>query len=87
MMAKGSFKDEPDIWKSHLNHYIDTVRQALICYADVATVPVEWPDIKRRIIPEFETIYTCREVTTPTSRECSLQRIPLRAESRGGLRL
>lgn len=50
------------ILTAFIEHCIDSIRQALFCSADMTEVHVLWYPEAQRYAPDFNAVYTCRNV-------------------------
>jgi hypothetical protein len=61
--GKYSFADPPEVWRVHLDHCVDVLRQTLMCHGDSTRVIVDWSEQMQRIFSNFEQVHTCRNFT------------------------
>ncbi|KAM4057532.1 hypothetical protein HRG_010741 [Hirsutella rhossiliensis] len=52
--------DPEPVFKTHINHCVDYVRQALMCNIDVTPLLVTWNERMNRPMPNFQALHTCR---------------------------
>ncbi|KAI0424463.1 hypothetical protein F5Y09DRAFT_353404 [Xylaria sp. FL1042] len=44
----------------HVEHYLDYLRQGVMCAADLTMIPVQWSTKRDRILQNTEVVHTCR---------------------------
>ncbi|CAA7266708.1 unnamed protein product [Cyclocybe aegerita] len=54
------FVDAPKIFRTHLDHCVEIIRQSLMCSADVAMITYEWVKGFPLPYPDFNTKHQCR---------------------------
>lgn len=47
--------------KYSIDHCIDSLRLSIMCHGDMTFAPIIWSEIQGRMIPDFETLHTCRD--------------------------
>jgi hypothetical protein len=45
----------------HVNHCVEHLRQAVVCYADVSTVFWTWSEPKKKTLAYVRVAHTCRD--------------------------
>ncbi|KAK0625823.1 hypothetical protein B0T14DRAFT_405091, partial [Immersiella caudata] len=54
-------KHDPEpYYTMHQHHCLDYLRQSIMCSADLTTLRILWSEKKHRILPDFESVHTCR---------------------------
>lgn len=52
---------EKDAFYEHMDHCINSIRQSLMCSADIATIHWQWSDKKQVNLADPKTVHTCRD--------------------------
>ncbi|KAF9803517.1 hypothetical protein IEO21_09655 [Rhodonia placenta] len=55
-----SVADGPEVYRMHLDHCIEMLRQLILCTADVGVITYDWVQGYSRPYPNFNTLHTCR---------------------------
>ncbi|KAF9806897.1 hypothetical protein IEO21_08481 [Rhodonia placenta] len=55
-----SVTDGPELYRMHLDHCIEMLRQNILCTADVGVITYDWVQGYSRPYPDFNTLHTCR---------------------------
>ncbi|KAJ8586434.1 hypothetical protein M405DRAFT_795536 [Rhizopogon salebrosus TDB-379] len=55
-----SFQNAPEIVRMHIDHCIETIRQNIMCNADVTMVTWNWVENHKHPYPNFNTRHQCR---------------------------
>ncbi|KAJ7104124.1 hypothetical protein B0H15DRAFT_766556, partial [Mycena belliarum] len=55
-----AFTIRPDIFRNHLDHCVELLRQNLMCIADTGVITYEWVDGWELPYPDFNTAHQCR---------------------------
>ncbi|KAI9803591.1 MAG: hypothetical protein M1825_001934 [Sarcosagium campestre] len=55
-----SFKDPPELLRTHVDHCLEMLRQKLMCDADVGVITYNWVEIRDQPWPDFNTKHKCR---------------------------
>ncbi|KAJ6597467.1 hypothetical protein DFH09DRAFT_972116 [Mycena vulgaris] len=55
-----SFTIKEDIFRTHLDHCVELIRQNLMCIADTGVITYEWVDGWDLPYPDFNTAHQCR---------------------------
>jgi len=55
-----AFTVRPDIFRTHLDHCVELIRQKLMCNSDVGVITNEWVDGWDLPYPDFNTVHKCR---------------------------
>lgn len=50
-----------DQWDIHRDHCLDSIRQSLMCSADVSTVFYQWDPKQGFTLPDVRVTHTCRK--------------------------
>ena len=45
---------------SHADHCVDTIRQSLMCNADVSIINYQWSETRKMTLPNARVLHTCR---------------------------
>lgn len=53
--------DPPDVFRNHIDHCIDMLRQRLMCSADVGLVTHVWVKGYGKPYPDYSTVHQCRD--------------------------
>jgi len=51
-------------WSQHADHCIDSIRQSLMCSADISTIPFLWDPENGWTLPDARITHTCRKWET-----------------------
>ncbi|KDR77533.1 hypothetical protein GALMADRAFT_209863 [Galerina marginata CBS 339.88] len=54
------FQERPEIFRAHLDHCVEILRQNLMCSADVGMITFEWVSGHDDPYPDFNTKHRCR---------------------------
>ncbi|KOS45836.1 hypothetical protein ACN38_g3159 [Penicillium nordicum] len=58
---EGSFAGAPPrVIEGHLEHCVETLRQTLMCHADISLLTYNWVEGRNMPYPNFNTIHTCK---------------------------
>ncbi|KAJ5612189.1 hypothetical protein N7510_005383 [Penicillium lagena] len=55
------FTDNVELFKTHIDHCTEMLRQFIMCHADVGIVTAHWIDQRRAAWPDFNTNKVCRD--------------------------
>lgn len=56
-----SFQDAPEIVRTHIDHCIEMIRQAIMCQSDLGVLTYNWVEVQENPWPNFNTQHQCRD--------------------------
>ncbi|KAI0947367.1 hypothetical protein AcV7_009811 [Taiwanofungus camphoratus] len=55
-----SFLAKPEVFRTHLDHCVEMIRQNIMCHGDVGLITYEWVKGFSLPYPDFNTLHQCR---------------------------
>ncbi|KUJ22169.1 uncharacterized protein LY89DRAFT_768471 [Mollisia scopiformis] len=55
-------EDKDSIYRKHIDHCADNLRQKLMCDADVGIITYDWLEKHKSPVPNFNTVHRCRDL-------------------------